>query len=536
MLLQRLKDHRTMADGIVWSAQADFQARLADWETESDPLWPLQRAERAALLALNVPHFVMPTDGSEIRDAGGACTRTEVVSGLDRARARVRRLDEQNVAWQIEVIRQNTGTLSSSRPTSGSECMQRLRTEEPIAPAKGIFIAEADAVAAELSQHAFRRGQTAAWIGREWLGDSEVSQLVALGQDLYNGLCGIALFLAAHACVMRNQVSQELALAAVCHMRKNLKSRNSARMARSLGIGGATGLGSVVYALTTMSNCLRDEELLADAHVAAELFTDDLIEADQHLDVVGGSAGAILGLLRLHRDTGSDDVLRRAIKCGVHLLARPRVGPTGCRSWRSRGSALQPLNGMSHGAAGFAYALFALAASTGRDEFAHAASECIAFENASYDAARGNWPDLRNGGEAEWPLKWCHGAPGVGLARIGASKTGGLDRSLVAADIANALAGSEQAWPGEVDSLCCGTLGHTELIADAGSALGRSDLRELASRRLMAIVQTAARNGDYRWAVGTKQFNLGLFHGLAGVGYTCLRRVDPSLPNVLIWE
>jgi lantibiotic modifying enzyme len=42
--------------------------------------------------------------------------------------------------------------------------------------------------------------------------------------------------------------------------------------------------------------------------------------------------------------------------------------------------------------------------------------------------------------------------------------------------------------------------------------------------------------GDYRWGAGKKQFNLGLFRGLAGVAYTCLRRVDRSLPNVLIWE
>ena len=38
-----------MDDGVAWSAQADFIARLADWEKDSDPLWPLQRAERAAL-------------------------------------------------------------------------------------------------------------------------------------------------------------------------------------------------------------------------------------------------------------------------------------------------------------------------------------------------------------------------------------------------------------------------------------------------------------------------------------------------------
>src|SRR5262245_22307417 len=33
MLLQRLKNHKTMDDGVAWSAQADFGARLADWDT-----------------------------------------------------------------------------------------------------------------------------------------------------------------------------------------------------------------------------------------------------------------------------------------------------------------------------------------------------------------------------------------------------------------------------------------------------------------------------------------------------------------------
>ena len=141
-------------------------------------------------------------------------------------------------------------------------------------------------------------------------------------------------------------------------------------MARSLGVGGASGLGSVVYALTVMSKCLHDDDLLADAHVAAELFTDDLIAADKQLDIMGGSAGAILGLLRLFRDTQSSDVLKRATKCGEHLLAQPRPGAEGRRSWIGQGVGEHALNGMSHGAAGYAYALASLAAATGREDFA----------------------------------------------------------------------------------------------------------------------------------------------------------------------
>jgi len=538
MLLQRLKNHRTMDDGVVWSAQTDFIARLADWEKDSDPLWPLQQAERSALVALNVPHFVSPSDGNEIRDATGISIHTEATSGMDRARARVQSFDEQDIAWQITVITQNTSSLprSAGPPARGVALKQPSRSEVAVAPTKEVFVAEADKIAEELSRYAIRRGPGAAWIGLDWLGDSEVFQLVCLGPELYNGVSGIAVFLAAHAAVTGCKSSGELALAGMSHLRKNLRGRNAARMARSLGIGGATGLGSIVYALTVMSKSLHDDDLLADAHVAAELFTDDLIAADKQLDVMGGSAGAILGLLRLYRDTQSSDVLKRAIKCGEYLLRQPRVGPEGHRGWSGQGSGPHGLNGMSHGAAGFAYALASLSAATGRDEFAKAASECIAFENLSYDAERSNWPDLRGDGEPGWPCQWCHGAPGIGLARIAMTKRGGLDAKLLATDIRNALVGVERGWPGPLDTLCCGALGSIEFFCEAGSALGRSDLRELASRRLMSLLEAATSTGDYRWNSGNRQFNLGLFRGLAGVGYTSLRQVDGSLPNVIIWE
>ena len=191
---------------------------------------------------------------------------------------------------------------------------------------------------------------------------------------------------------------------------------------------------------------------------------------------------------------------------------------------------------MSHGAAGFAYALALLAHATGRDDFAAAAAQCIAFENTSYDATRNNWPDFRGGEDVPWPCQWCHGAPGIGIARAAGVRRTGLDAALLSSDVRNALAGAERDWPGHVDTLCCGTLGSIEFFCEAAEALGRNDLREHASRCLAAVMADAAASGDYRWNVGKRQFNLGLFRGLAGVGYTLLRQADRSLPNVLIWE
>jgi len=535
MLLQRLKNHKTMDDGVVWSAQADFGARLADWDA-NDPLWPVQRAERSALLTLTIPHFVSATDGQELKDEAGFRMRLPSTDGLARARARFAHLDRDEIDWQVKVIRINTNSLvTAGRPPAPTARRQLPELRGP-APSDLTFHAEAQRAADELARYAIRRGQAAAWIGLDWLGDAEVFQLVTLGSDLYNGTAGLSFFLSAHAAVTGQSASRELALAGVARIRKQLKSRNVARIARSLGLGGATGLGSIVYALTVMSRNLRDPALRDDAHRAAELMTDELIAADKRLDVIAGSAGAILCLLRLYRDGQSEAVLRRAIKCGEHLLAQARLGEPGRRSWVGQGLGARALNGMSHGAAGFAYALASLSAATGRDDFASAAQECIDFEDSTFNPQRGNWPDLRvEGGEA-WPCQWCHGAPGIGLGRIGVARLPKSGGAALKADVQGAVEGTRAAWPSSLDTLCCGTMGSVEFLCEAGDLLGRSDLQELAKRELATVLQYAADTGDYRWNSGERRFNLGLFRGMAGVGYTALRQVDPSLPNVLIFE
>ncbi len=538
MLLQHLTDHRAMDDGVGWSAQADFAAQLADWEHDFDPAWPLLRAERAALVDLNVPHFVMASDGHRIRDADGTSIPNGTTPGLDRARARVRSLDDEEIAWQTELIRQSTATLRRAGPSS-----KPGTKPTPLVPASGVsgsdvFAAEADAVARTLSEHAVREGPGAAWIGLDWLGESELSQIVVLGPDLYKGTCGIALFLAAHAAVANSTSSKSLAAAALSRLRGFLRGRNPERVASLVGLGGGFGLGSIVYGLAVISTLLDDDAALLDAHAAAKLITPDVISADRQLDVLGGSAGAILGLLRLYRQTGSGDVLERATNCGRHLLAQQRAGPAGQRCWTPPG-ADGPLNGMSHGAAGYAYALASLASATGCEEFASAATECVAFENASFDAHSSTWPDLRglHDSGAVWRTKWCYGAPAIGLARAAMTRHPVPSGIVVRTDIENAVPGTEHGWPDATDALCCGTLGSIEFLWEAGGILGHNDLRERASRRLLSVIETARLSGDYRWTGGTtSRFNLGLFRGIAGVGYTALRRIEPSLPNVLIWE
>ncbi len=541
MLLSRLKDYAHMSDGAEWSAHLDFIARLSDWDKPSERLWALFAAERKALCELNIPFFVCPADGDQVRDSSGIIAESGDQSGLSRSRSRITSLNDGEVDWQSEVVRLSTITVSRSESSRSLDQThpEAVVPEEAPPLSEAVLIERSSHIARYFSELAVREDESAAWIGLDWLGDSEACQLAPLGFDLYNGTPGIAIFLASHSLLTRDSRSRKLALAALAALRHNLRSSGAARFARGMGIGGAAGLGSVVYALTVASKFLDDAKLMADARYTAGLFTDDLITADASFDVIGGAAGGILGLLKLYRESHDPLVLARAIRCGEHLLNHRLQDPDGPGLWRNMGT--RTLTGFSHGAAGFAYALSSLSAFTGRDDFALAAQDCLNYERSLFSAERGNWPDLRSLGTddtaSSWLCQWCHGASGIGLTRIGMQRFGMIEIDELAPEINAAVLEVQQSWPSAVDTLCCGNLGNIELLREAAHALDRHELRDQAARRLSGIVSAADSSGDFRWGVGENRYNLGFFRGLAGVGYTLLRQIDPEpLPNVLIWE
>jgi len=329
-------------------------------------------------------------------------------------------------------------------------------------------------------------------------------------------------------------------------LQQKLRSANSSRFLRGLGVGGLTGLGSAIYAMATIHSLIDDVPLLDDAVLASTFVGPDLLAADNALDLFDGSAGCILGLIKLFEVTRDRDVLARAVACGDYLLEQPRVGIDGSRSWlglsvaeRSAFPLSRPLNGMSHGAAGFAYSLSVLGRISGRADFSSAAEECIAFENETYSADRSNWPDFRlkgNQTEPAWLSQWCHGAAGIGLSRLGMLKRSDFDRDLLVRDAGRAVSCVSLAWPYPGDNLCCGNLGNIELLTEAGRTLGLSDLASTARARLLSVVEAANYDGEYQFEGVDRRFDLGVFRGVAGIGYSCLRQVSEMVPCVATLE
>jgi len=325
-----------------------------------------------------------------------------------------------------------------------------------------------------------------------------------------------------------------LAHHAVQPLRRALDTRD-ARVARWSGIGAGAGMGGVLYALTRMSELLESPALLDDARQAASLITPERIAADDLLDVVSGAAGAILGLLALYAATDDPATFTAASACGQHLLATRTPSAAGYRAWATLDGKL--LTGFSHGAAGIAYALTRLHAITAEPRLLEAAAEAIAYEDSVYSPEAGNWPDLRGDGAPAWTVQWCHGATGIGLARLGSLPA--LASAAVQDDVERALQTTTAVGIGPIDHLCCGNLGRAELLFAAGRRLARPALVESAGRYAASVVARAERVGAYALhpLLPASADGPGLFQGTAGIGYELLRLARPDLvPSVLLWE
>ncbi len=539
---ERANRPEQLRDGAAHSVELDALCRAPLLEADRPRFWPLLAAERRALEQGDIPHFLATADSDGLRLGPGA----ELRGCFDepcyaQARARLLRMDARDLERQVGFIRATMlARVARHGQRGGGRAVPDSELDLVTPPASDVLVADAIAIAAAIRDAAIGDPDDAVtWMTVRYDFSMQRFQLEVSGPGLYDGGCGIALFLSALERVTGGAGVRGLALAALAPLREELRSRAPRRLAAEVGVGGASGAGAFVYGLTRVAGFLGEGDLLEDARRAAAAITDEAIAADGAYDVIGGSAGAILGLLALHDATGDGDVLARAVACGHHLVAHQAPPAADGRGWANVDGRV--LAGFAHGAAGIAYALLRLHDTTGEAAFREAATEAIRYETARFSATERNWPDLREWTPgrpySEFAVSWCNGGPGIGLARLGGLRS--LDTPAIRADIAAAAESACHHGADDADHLCCGNLGRADALLEIGRRLDRPDLVGAARRRVAHARSTAAQRGGYRlwWQTGGGVSLPGLFQGTSGIGYALLRSASPeSLPSVLLWE
>lgn len=461
-----------------------------------------------------------------------------VEPSLNSVRRRLQNLSEDDLSRQVWFTRASLTTLimglgqnlwAGYNPEHSNELADRER-----------LIAAARKVGDRLEVLAQRDEDTAMWAGVTLVNERSWT-LLPIGSDLYDGTAGIALFLAYLGSITGEQRYTQLARAALIATRR----RQEVLLAEPKLIGNLGGFsfwGGMVYTLAHLGKLWNEPELFEEAELLVSRLPD-LIEDDEHLDVLEGASGCIGALLALYKCTASENALAIAIRCADRLVARAEPMSGGVAWKTNNAEAQKPLAGFSHGVAGITWALMEIFAVTGDVRYRQTALDGIVYERTLFIPEAGNWQDIRDLKEEEWddPAKqrfmvaWCHGAVGVGLARLRAlSHVDAADAADIRAEIRVALKTTLERGFGLNHCLCHGDLGNLELLFQASQVLDDSDLARQTYQTATSILDSIDKHG-FLCGVPMGVETPGMMTGLAGIGFGLLRLAEPArVPSVLI--
>lgn len=483
-------------------------------------------AERAALWQGDIPKLTTYPNSRHLWASNGECFRDFFdESGLELVQQRLQAMNEADLERQLWFVRTSLTTLGMvvEPGNSLSYPMPKVEATDDRA-AELAYLQAASAIGDRLEFLAVRAGDLAGWIGPVFTGTRHWA-VSPLGWDLWDGIPGVALFLAYLGAVTKQDRYRELAQAGMRSVLHQVEYEG--RLISS--IGAFNGWAGLIYTLTHLGTLWQQPEMLYMAVEWVERLPE-LISKDEQLDIIGGAAGCIGALVSLYSCVGGDRIKTVAIQCGDRILEKAEKMPQGF-GWRTI-PGCKPLTGFSHGAAGIAWALLELAALTGAERFHSAAVGAIAYERSLFSEKAKNWPDLRFERDRTlfFSLGWSHGAPGIGFGRLHSLPH--FQDGEILAEIEAARESAIARGFGGNHSLCNGDLGNLEFLNCDRQMLDNSlglNINHIATNVLESIRQ-------YGWICDVPQRveNLGLMTGIAGIGYGFLRLAAADIvPSVL---
>ena len=450
------------------------------------------------------------------------------VSGFDAVIDRLENLssrDQYRQEWFIK-----NSLLSQAGDIDNRVEYNQLHAEEVT---KTDFLNAAIDVAEKLNSITYSDTDSLWWYTYTSTGKSIALQTCDI--DLYDGISGIAVFYAQLYRLTKEEKYYLWAQEATQYVVTNADEY----VQRIKKIGAYSGISGLVYALAQISLALESTALLDNAIAICEKIPG-LVDDDEDFDILSGSAGAIAVLYRLYKLTNNKKLLDIMGLCGDHLLKHAHRSSDGWY-WKN-GDLKVGLTGFSHGAAGIAWALDKLASLTDRKCYSEAADNAISFERALFSEKYDNWLDLRPHlfdptlphSELDCCTLWCHGAPGIGLARIDSPNRHRDKRTQTEIEIA--LNTTLEKGFGLSHCLCHGDFGNWETL----NATLNFDSELISKEELISASNSIYHHYMTHGTITGSPNGIevpGLMLGLAGIGYGLLRMADPDqVPSVLLLE
>nr|WP_272595526.1 type 2 lanthipeptide synthetase LanM family protein [Paenibacillus apiarius] len=459
----------------------------------------------------DIPVFFSKADSTElITSAGETIPNFYAYSGYEKSVNRIRALDDNELDRQISYLKVSFGTYSNQshlleRPAYNPQTANNRNLESEF------LLHESMSIADKLLDEAIYSDnrQTISWLDivLQKNGSWAVSPLQG---DLYDGLSGLLLYFYSLYKVSGDDKYKEAY--------KQIEESVLKFVVREAGFSSFSGRGALLYPLLIMYKNEGEEVYRELAEGIGTFLISSMSDAFEQ-DWLNGYAGNLANIVNLFKLTGDSTMKQQAEAIGDRInLDNLKLG------------------GYAHGYAGIAVAFCRLSEISDRSaEFLSKAREALRRDNMLFDKEQVGWLDKRSA-QPKIAHQWCHGSTGVGLSRIQLKRYFGKTPEIMN-DLAycyNNLIQSDK----DDDCLCHGNFGDIEFLHQYYLYVDPSlEVYENLKRKIVASLSFKEIHGDYKVRSLPGFRSVGLFTGLAGIGYQYLRLYQVGVtPDVLTFE
>lgn len=346
--------------------------------------------------------------------------------------------------------------------------------------------------------------------------------------DMFQGIEGIGVFLAAYYALSQDSYALSLALKIfdqslefLHHNKHRLFDNHTVKM------------GIINYPLSTIYYSLLGNEIVGkdlfrieeDSLSIILNYMEAKLPLDEHYCYFSGSTGALLLLMKLYEKKSLPRIYNLIEKTGFFLLSAAVQIDEDRISWSKR--SFDKWGGFAHGNSSTAYALFKLADFLRNDVFYKAGMQALSYDQGLFNAALKKW-DKSIDFEGDTHHSWGNGSAGIGLSRYLITPYYQNDFMKYEIDIAKENIDCALPTLLKTDySICSGALGMLEIRALLDT---HYDPLPTINQMLTDLPEKGLRCGGWE----KNPVVTGLFYGYAGIGYNLIKLLyNKKIPSLL---
>lgn len=364
------------------------------------------------------------------------------------------------------------------------------------------------------------------WISTLIQGTNQVSWSVSpVNLDFYNGLSGIGIFTSYLDKYDNRDIFSKVTLEIVNTIKKSISHMEKIKLTTGFECGAFTGLSGYMYFLQHAAKNQNKKEWINEIYRMLPLLRSGRKNI-KSVDILDGHAGIAMVLLSLYEDL-KDDLFLKEAEVSIQFMMDSKIPLKNGIGWKDS-QTNRFYTGFAHGSSGVATALAKYNYYINNTSIENTIYKILEFEDSLYESTSKNW--FASFEKDNIPFNWCHGAPGIIMAR-NRLRQYGIDNEHITNSIKFGIESTLENGFGHTRCQCHGDAGNINIL----QTFKEKNVQDFLEEQLK-VQEAYFHQNPFERGVSRGVEAVGFMIGIAGIGYSMLKQHDNRLPNILELE